>query len=180
MTLLLRLFLSRLNGGVGHPFHFFSPLTHRLIHAFLRHAFLVRLLQGGSARGGGDMLRPFKLLFTEFLGAMYHLVSGFTHEFIFALGWRQPCPQRRAQGKPECTEHQGLLIAQIVERLFGLAALLESLMPEVLGGLTYALSGTGGGVANAFSGGGGGMADALTRPTEASLHPRSHLASALA
>jgi hypothetical protein len=53
-------------------------------------------------------------------------------------------------------------------------------MPEVLGGLTYALSGTGGGVANAFSGGGGGMADALTRRTEVSLHTRSHLASALA
>src|SRR5688572_10816692 len=110
------------------------------------------LLQGGITRGAGDVLRLVKLLCTEFLGTVNHLVSGFPHEFIFALrGW-QSCAQCRAQGESQSAEHQGLLIAQIVERLFGLAALLENLMPEVLGGLTYALSSAGGGVANAFSG----------------------------
>ena len=168
MLLLIRLFLTRIDGGVGHPFHFFSRLTHGLIRAFLRHAFLVCLLQGGSARGGGDMLRPFKLLFTEFLGAMHHLVSGFTHEFIFALGRRQPCPQRRAQGKPECTEHQGLLIAQIVERFLGPTALLSGLMPETLSGM-----------ANSLSGASGHATHTLTSGAHALLDPGRHLSSTL-
>jgi hypothetical protein len=160
MTLLLRLFLSRIDGGVGHPFHFLRRLTHRLIRAFLRHAFLVRLLQGGSARGGGDMLRPVKLLFADFLGAMHHLVSGFTHEFIFALGWRQPCPQRRAQGKPECTEHQGLLIAQIAKRLLGPTALLAGLMPKTLSGMAKTLSGASGHATHTLTSGAHALLDA--------------------